>query len=162
MTKEKDDIKNLCGIITDEVIRKRLRGSMEWYMKNAIKNKRRFYILSFMTIVMPLLTTLFSAWVGISEAYAKNIVSLCSMLAALAASALCLLKCQEKWILYRTTVEKMKKILSMHRAVQLGEGEIIKLMRDLEDCMDNERVKWHDLRENPKDNTNSDGSTDNQ
>lgn len=46
MTKEKDDIKNICGIITDEVLQKRLRGSMEWYMKNAIKNKRRFYILS--------------------------------------------------------------------------------------------------------------------
>lgn len=127
-------------------------------------NKKQKEILysEFMTIVMPLLTTLFSAWVGISQSYAKNIVSLCSMLAALAASALCLLKCQEKWILYRTTVEKMKKILSMHRAVQLGEDELIKLMRDLEDCMDNERVKWHDLRENPKDNTNSDGSTDNQ
>lgn len=162
MAKEKDDIKILCGIITDEVLQKRLRGSMEWYMKNAVKNKRRFYILSFMTIVMPLLTTLFNAWMGISEAYAKNIVSLCSMLAALAASALCLLKCQEKWILYRTTVEKMKKMLSMYRAVQLGEDELIKLMRALEDCMDNERVKWQDLRENPRDNTNSDESTDNQ
>lgn len=160
MTKEKNDIRNLCEIITDQVLQKRVGGSMEWYMRNAIKNRRRFYVLSFMTIVMPLLTTMFNAWIGIPEGYVKNLVSLFSMLAALAASALCLLKCQEKWILYRTTVENMKKLLSLYRAGQVGEDDLKKLMWELEECMDNERLEWLNIGKIQKDVKNSNSGQD--
>lgn len=158
MKKEMEDILNLCQIIEDEVLRKRMRGSMEWYMNNAVKNRGRFYVLSFMTIVMPLLTTLVNSWEGLAEANAKNMVSLCSMLAALAASALCLLKCQEKWILYRSTVEKMKRLLSLYRAGQIGNAELTSLVQELENCMDEEHTKWREMREMQKDNKNSNGN----
>ena len=146
---ERIDIENLCEVIDNEPSRKRIEGSMKWYMVNAVKNRRRFYILSFMTIILPLLNTLVNAWVGIPDGYAKNIVSLCSMLAALSASTLCLFKCQEKWILYRTTVERMKRLLSKYRAGRLGEDknkDEAALIQQLEDCMDEEFTKWCEIR----------------
>lgn len=146
MENEREDIEVLCGSIDDEILRQRMKSSMEWYTKNAVKNRRRFYFLSFLTIIMPLLATLINGWVGVPNSYIKNLVSLCSMLAAVAASSLSLLKCQEKWILYRSTVEGMKRLLSLYRAGEIGKGEFVTLIQKLEDCMNEEHLKWREMR----------------
>lgn len=161
MKKEIAEIANLCSIIEDQILQKRIQGSMEWYMNKAVVNRTRFYVFSFMTIIMPLLTTMINAWEGIPETGVKNIVSLSSMLTALAASSLCLLKCQEKWVLYRSTVEKMKKLLSLYRTGEIGKDKFSELMRELEDCMDEERKKWREMREMQKDNADSSEKEDN-
>lgn len=149
---EREDIEYLCNIIEEPVLQKRIRGSMDWYAEKAVKNKIRFYFLSFLTIVMPLLTELLNAWDGITEADAKNLISVSAMLTTLAASVLCLLKCQEKWILYRTTVERMKKALSLYCAEMIGKDELLRLVQELEDYMDNERTKWYEMKKQEKDN----------
>lgn len=146
MENEREDIEVLCCVIDDEVLRKRIESSMKWYMKNAVKNRKRFYLLSFLTIIMPLLATLFNGWVGLPNSYIKNLVSFCSMLATLSASALGLMKCQEKWILYRNTVEKMKKLVSLYHVEEIEKGELIILIQKLEDCMDEEHLKWREMR----------------
>lgn len=146
MENERKDIEVLCSAIDDEILRKRMKSSMEWYTENAVKNRRRFYFLSLLTIIMPLLATLINGWVGVPNSYIKNLVSLCSMLAAVAASSLSLLKCQEKWILYRSTVERMKSLLALYRAGEIGKKELSTLIQKLEDCMDEEHLEWREMR----------------
>lgn len=151
---ERDGIEKLCSAIEDAILRNRIQGCMEWYLKKAVYYRRIFYILSIMTIAMPLLTTMTNSLEGISDAVAKNMVSGFSMMAALAASALCLFKCQEKWTLYRTTLERMKKILSLYCAGKFGDDGVNYLISELEECMDAEHSKWEGLQQqgdNPED-----------
>lgn len=143
---EKDNIEKLCCVIKDPILQKRIQVCMEWYQKKAINNKRIFYILSIMTITLPLLVTMVNSLEGMTNACAKNMASIFSMLATLAASFLCLFKCQEKWILYRTTLERMKKKLSLYQAGIIGDNAVKELFIELEDCMDVEHVKWEGLQ----------------
>lgn len=52
---EIEDFEILYRDIPNEVIRERIRSTGEWYIRHAILYKRFFYILSIISIILPLI-----------------------------------------------------------------------------------------------------------
>lgn len=142
--KELEDLQTLYQGIPDETLKARIQSSGEWYIRGAFRYKRLFYTLSFAGIVIPVLVT---AANGILTAetqanLVKNLTIICSALTALSTALLSFSKCREKWTLYRTSIEKIKKELVLYWAGKQEEAELKNLINRLEKVMEEEKAEW--------------------
>lgn len=145
---EKSNVSTLYNDIGNEKLKERIRTCLEWYIEKAAFYKRWFCILSVISIIMPLLiTVLNNVCVEIDECLIRNSITICSVIASLSTAFLAFFKFQEKWILYRTTAEEIKKELVLYSANQSDE-ELKKLVIKIEGCMDKERSEWFLLAKN--------------
>lgn len=157
--KEKEDIEILYENIPNETERLRIQSCVEWYIEHAILYKWIFYSLSIIGIVLPLVVTAINA-VG-NEEKTRFVTIICSVLISLCASLLTLTKCHEKWTLYRSTLESMKRVLMHYWCEKEENREIRDLILELEECMEAEHLKWAEFvtaKESSKNNekTNED------
>lgn len=136
------DFEELYKRFEDETVKARIKSTGEWYIKKALRYKNMYYWFSFINITLPLATTIISTGV-FGEQHIKWITALLSAGATLAASSLALLKCRDKWTLYRHTVEQIKKKLSLYWACDESERSVCKLMVSLENCMEEEHNEWY-------------------
>lgn len=156
--KEKGNITDLYSVISNDVLEERIKTCIEWYIEKASMYRVYFYIFSIISIVMPLIITIVNNGVvwSVDSSRARNVVTICSAIASLAASFLAFFKFQEKWLLYRSTAEEMKAELSQFQAGKLTDESEKQLILKLEEHMRKERTEWFLL--NSESSGNQDGT----
>lgn len=142
--REKQNMCCLYECIENNELKQRVKVSLEWYIEKAAKYRRYFYTLSFISILMPLLITVLNNVCvdSFERCYIQNAITICSVFTTLATSILALFKFQEKWILYRSTAEEIKKELSLFSAKKCGDINELNLISKIEECMSKERAEW--------------------
>lgn len=125
---EKEWKKNefLLNIITNENVKSRIAGTLNWYIYNAVKSKFYYHLLSLITIITPIAT---SITVNFPEngTFFKIISSIFSGITAISAALLNLFDCRKNWSLCRNQAEQIKCILSKSLAKKtVNENQILK------------------------------------
>lgn len=112
----------------------------EWFVRKAIKCKYRYYILSFITFVCPVISEVLICMP--SEAYViKVITGIILGGSSVAAALLVLLDVKNKWNIYRNEAENIKWILRKYNS----EKDIHKkedLMKELADSYSKTHEEW--------------------
>lgn len=154
--KEKENTRILYCDIPDENLKGRIQASLDWYIEKATKYKFYFYLFSIITIALPLVVTILNN-LCTKESISccvQNAITVCSVLTTLVASMLTFLKLQEKWLLYRSTAEEIKRELSLYLAQKSENEELRKLMLRVEEHMSGERKEWFILSKDKTDGNN--------
>ncbi|MDE6319650.1 MAG: DUF4231 domain-containing protein [Lachnospiraceae bacterium] len=113
VTKEVDNYIYLCEKIKNKDFQKRVKNSLEYYIKNANFYKFWGMVLSILGIVLPALATIFTV------CSANKILIACVTSAATVASGIfAYLKCSDKQEAYRKAAENMKAELVAYAAEQ--------------------------------------------
>lgn len=147
---EKEDFEKLYQNIPNEVLKARIKSSGNWYIERAIRFKRLFEILGLISIILPLIISILNNFEKTNLA-----VSICALLTALVTSLLTFTKCREKWTLYRTTIEQIKRELTLYWVDELNDEKLKELAIKIEDIMAQEHKVWiQDLKER-KDQTDN-------
>lgn len=146
-TTEMQDFEILYKNIENEVIRERIRTTGQWYIEHAIRYKHYFYILSIVGIVLPL----FISSINVIGCDYKNIIriitTIASAIVSLSTGILTFMKCGEKWTLYRSTIEMMKRELTLYWVNATDEKALENLVYKLEEIMDKEHNKWEKIQQ---------------
>lgn len=103
-------------VFKSEYTLKRFCQSVIWYNKEAKKNKRRYFVFSTLTIILPTAVTFLNSFPDIFTNGYKIIkisVTAISAAAAIMSSMLSLFKFQHKWIQFRGTSEELQTELSL-------------------------------------------------
>jgi len=134
---EKTDFAELYKAIPNEVLKARIRSAGNWYIERAIICKTWFYILEFISIVLPLL-------ISVLNSCGKNnmAVTICALSTALVTSLLTFSKCREKWTLYRTTIEQIKRELTLYWVDEPDDEKLKDLAIRIEGIMEQEHKVW--------------------
>ena len=152
--KEKESFKKLCEGIQNDVVKERIKTSGEWYIENAAKYKRWFFVLSIVGVVAPVLATIISSS-GLNIGADKEVggvnmrilaMAVCSALASLASTFMVVTKCKEKWTNYRSTVEQIKSELVFYAVDEGEEREKLKrFVKKVEKVMQEEHGRWNEI-----------------
>lgn len=143
------EILNICYIyeeIKDESIRMRIKNCLEWYIKSACFYRFVHYLFSLVSIILPI----FVAVLNSLSDQSSWVVTLLSGIVSMCASILTLTKAQERWFLYRTTCENMKREVSLFygKASPYSEESQEKdLLKALEALMKVENTQWQKQKE---------------
>lgn len=145
--REKEEFKRLYEGIPDKVLRTRVQSIGDWYIESAFKYKRIFYSCSVLAIMIPVLVTTANG-IFISEAQegvVKVFTILGSAVTALSTAFLSFSKCREKWTLYRSTFERIKRELSIYWAKENADQRLESLIVKIEDYMKEEHEEWWEI-----------------
>lgn len=141
---EKADFKLLYDPLPDNTIKNRIRSVGEWYIDKALFYKRLFNMLSAVSILAPALAT---ALIGMNDGGngMKLPIIICTLITSVATSFLTFSKCRDKWTLYRTTIEFIKRELSLYWGGNCGDEKLQELVMRLEDVIASEQKEWIEL-----------------
>lgn len=134
---EKRDFEKLYHNIPNEELKSRIGATGNWYIERATRCKRWFYFLEIVSIILPLLTTFLNGCQNNNIA-----VTVCALLTALVTSVLSFTKCREKWTLYRTTIEQIKRELTLFWVDKPNDEKMKELSERLEGIMAQEHKVW--------------------
>lgn len=153
--KEMKDFEILYRDIENKSIRGRIKSTGEWYIEKATHYKRIFYVLSMMAIVLPLVISAINVLGEDYGACIRVITTIGSTMVAMATGILTFTKCREKWTLYRSSIEKMKKELSLYSVGEKDDEALHKMVCRLEEMMEDERNKWREIQQENEQNGNT-------
>lgn len=146
---EKKEFKELYEKIDDEVLKNRIKTSGEWYIDHAVKYRRYFKILSYISIITPLLLTAITTLGGMSgrmdDFQVKAAMVVLSLLTSLSTSLLSFTRSLDKWTLYRRTIESMKRELALYWKGKTKEDDLRVLVEKLEKIMEAENDTWCEI-----------------
>lgn len=140
--KEENDFKILYENISDEVLKNRIKSLGEWYIKYACVNKFKFYLVSFIGIIAPLIVTAFNTLNIVSVDVIKLVTVVCSLVASFSTSYLALTRCREKWKIYRDSIERLKRLLVLYWSDLTNDHSLKHLMNEIEKLKDSEYERW--------------------
>ena len=149
------ELESLCKNIPVEFIKLRIQEMGKWYIRNAYRNKTRFYMFSYISIIAPLVITAFNT-LNITDNYVVQMVTvICSVITSFSTSCLALTRCLEKWKIYRDSVEHIKSLLTYYWANKTDNMALKNLCYDLETLRSVEYKRWTDTYETLKKDTNN-------
>lgn len=140
--REKQDLKKLYEKIPDEILRARIQSAGEWYINSSFLYKWLFYAFGFAGIAIPILVTAVNGIYSADTVFVKNFTIICSAITALSTAFLSFSKCREKWTLYRSTIEKIKRELSLYWSENMNDQKLQELVSKLEAYMQEENAQW--------------------
>lgn len=146
-TTEMQDFEILYKNIENEVIRERIRTTGQWYIENAIRYKYYFYTLSIVGIVLPLIISSVNVLGCDYKNLIRIVTTIASAIVSLSTGILTFMKCGEKWTLYRSTIEMMKRELTLYWVNAADEKALENLVYKLEKIMDKEHNKWEKIQQ---------------
>lgn len=146
-TTEMQDFEILYKNIENEVIRERIRTTGQWYIEHAIRYKYYFYTLSIVGIVLPLLISSVNVLGCDYKNLIRIVTTIASAIVSLSTGILTFMKCGEKWTLYRSTIEMMKRELTLYWVNATDEKALENLIYKLEKIMDKEHNKWEKIQQ---------------
>ena len=134
---EKADFEELYKGISNEVFRARIKSAGNWYIERAIRLKKWFYIFEVISIILPLVISGLNSY-----GKANMMVTICALLTTLVTSILAFTKWREKWMLYRTTIEQMKRELTLYWVNGPNDEKTKELAKTIEAIMAQEHEMW--------------------
>lgn len=119
------------------------------FMVGAKKYKRRYHILTTLSVFFPAAITVFTNLKLENNLYIQVLVSLCSMAMAVLTGISGSVKAKESWIRYRMYCERVKKELVCYQLkIQpyTSTGSEERLAQELEKIYEDERQEWDRMR----------------
>lgn len=139
--KEYNENKYLLNGISNECVKQRVDSNLKWYITQAVKAKKWYYIFSATTIIAPIVSSIII--IIFSEDTLKNIISaLVLAFSTIAASFLNLFDVKTKWALYRNQAEEIKRLLIKH-SVENDKTDT-ELLKAIEESIQDTDKKWTD------------------
>ena len=137
---EKLNFEPLYANISDKILKHRIKSMGEWYIEYACKNKFKFYMFSFISIIAPLIVMIFNAFDG-NQYNIKLVTMICSVITSFSSSYLALTRCLEKWKIYRDAIENLKSILALYWG-NFSDDDLKSLSNKIEKLKKTEYAKW--------------------
>ena len=134
---------------SEDYINERLNNQINWYDKESIKNKRWFYTLSILEILLALSIPFLSNLTIEESLWLSRIIGLLGLVIAAIASILLLSKFQANWIEYRLTSESLKseKFMYLTKSGPYGQDQSCQnLVQRIEGIMSKENSNWFKLQ----------------
>lgn len=155
--KEKYQVEPLYNSIGDEILKARIKNCLEWYIEDAAKYKMMCKILGIIGIILPLVITVINSWrpVNLNTDLRANLITVLSAVTSFIASLQAFLALQEKWILYRSTAEEIKRELTLYHAGVLNNDALYQFTVKIEQVMAQEKEEWLRLANKLKENSNN-------
>lgn len=91
-----------------QYLAERLDAQIKWYCDESEYNKKWFYRIRIIEIVLASIMPLLTSYISIAW-YMKGIINVCAILIAVLGGVASISKFQERWIEYRTTGEALKQ-----------------------------------------------------
>lgn len=113
-------------------------------MDKALHYKRLFNLLSAVSILALALATALTGMNDGSGAM-KGLIIICTAITSVVTSFLTFSKCREKWTLYCTTIEFIKRELSLYWGGNCKDEKLQELVMRLEDVIALEQKEWIEL-----------------
>lgn len=144
--KEFESIKFLVDEVQDNFAQNFVSTNLKWYIEKAVRSKFYFYILTVLTIVCPIVSSIFS----ITDSEMSSLPFRCLGIiftgtASASAAFLVMLDCRKKWAVYRNEAEYIKSILA-RRDYESPEELITKI----EESMSETHEEWMSTFKNSK------------
>lgn len=146
-TSEMEDFEIFYKDIENKVVKERIRSAGEWYIEQAIRCKRSFYILSIIGIILPLVISCVNVLGSDHEYLVRVVTTIASAVVSLTTGILTFTKLREKWTLYRSTIEIMKSELTLYAIGKKSEKDLYDLVYNLEEIMSKEHSKWKKIQQ---------------
>ncbi len=109
-------------------------STIKWYSVAAEKNKRRYYLLTIIAIIIPLANFFITLFLD------DKWISLLPLISSTSVSMLNLLQCQKKWTSYRSTLERLKGLTE--RYLCLDDYKYNNFIIDFENIVMQENKEW--------------------
>ena len=110
-----------------------------WYIKHAQMSKILFYVLSISAIAAPLISSV------LTIVLQSIFISILSAVSSFCVSLLSLTQCQKRWLLYRSTSEKLKMISEMYLARgDFSSNAYETFVKDICDILREENISWQE------------------
>ena len=116
----------LLNEIKDYKIKQRISYNLKWFIKNAVKAKYFFYILTIITVVSPVASGIL---LNISDGNItlKVISSIMLGISSISSSFLAIFDFKKMWLMYRNQAEQIKHMLSEYIVSKhINEEELLK------------------------------------
>ena len=150
--KEIEQSKYLYSGIEDDTLKHRIKNSLNWYIRKAVVYKRIYYMLSVVSILLPLIVTILHS--TDSRHFLESNLQLYSAILAggttLITSLLSLFRFKDYWKEYRATAEKIKaELVHFHMGVEpYKEDRTTNLSIALENIISKSKLKEREIIEN--------------
>lgn len=140
----------LLDTIENDLLKKRSAHMLYTYVYGAQKYKKRYYLFTWLTVVLPALVVFFNSFERGQNPALRAAVSLCSLAVAVVSGISGSVKARESWVRYRKYCEWVKRELFLYSMAK-EEGNVQekekKLAEKLEQIYKQEGVNWGELRE---------------
>jgi len=140
----------LLDAIENDLLKKRSAHMLYTYVYGAQKYKKRYYLFTWLTVVLPALVVFFNSFERGQNPALRAAVSLCSLAVAVVSGISGSVKARESWVRYRKYCEWVKRELFLYSMAK-EEGNVQekekKLAEKLEQIYKQEGVNWGELRE---------------
>ncbi len=140
----------LLDAIENDLLKKRSAHMLYTYVYGAQKYKKRYYLFTWLTVVLPALVVFFNSFERGQNPAMRAAVSLCSLAVAVVSGISGSVKARESWVRYRKYCEWVKRELFLYSMAK-EEGNVQekekKLAEKLEQIYKQEGVNWGELRE---------------
>lgn len=149
----KDDsvyVPALLAAIENDFLKKRSAHMLYTYVYGAQKYKRRYYLFTWLTVVLPALVVFLNSFESSGSMAVRAAVSLCSLAVAVVSGIAGSVKARESWVRYRKYCEWVKRELFLYSMEKTNENSLEKereLAKKLEEIYKQEGVNWGELRE---------------
>lgn len=155
--KEKCQIAPLYNVVQDEILKARIKNCLGWYIEHAEKYKLLYKILGTVGLILPLVITVINSFRPVywNTNCRTNVITILSALTSLVAGLQAFFSFQEKWILYRSTAEEIKRELTLYHAGTLNADDLYKFVVKVEQVMAQERIEWIRLGRNTQESAGS-------
>ncbi len=170
MCKEEKEVSELFRFdgLTDnaDMYKRWTKCCLLWYVRKANKNKKLFYILSFLTIILPVISTI---CLGINDDMGKllfhdkaillHIVPLIlSGSTSVVTGLLAILNAGQKWNIYRTSAEYLKTEYAWFNSTYPNptRNEVQMYMSKINDFMNQQHRQWQKVSFSDKEDAKSD------
>ncbi len=129
-----------------EYIKSRLEPQQSYHSKTSSKLKKRFIILSIITLIASAIIPIITYFIDIIPIPAKILIALMSGISTIITSYLSISKTQELFVEYRLISEKLKSIEYLYQSKAPpfdNEDAFNKLVTICEDIIQTGNNKWH-------------------
>lgn len=132
----------LVSNIQDSFLKARVWGSYKWYASKAVKSKYRYYSLTIITILFPILSEIILC-IPLDETISKVMVSVVLGGSTLCAALLTMLDVRHKWEIYRSEAEYIKNMLTVYY-FEPDDAKKKEIMKELEKSYEDTHKKWRE------------------
>ena len=137
--KEYDENEYLIREIKNEVVRNRVAYNLNWFIKNAVKIKFLFNILTIITIIAPISSGIILNFFDYSFIF-RFVSNVILGISSISASFIATFDLKKKWELYRVQAEKIKHILS--EDIIYGDRDDKDILERIEKSIRNTDEQW--------------------
>ena len=129
-------------MVAEDYIEKRLKPQISYYNKTAIKNKKIYLRITFVTIILNASIPVLTCFIDTPNTIIKNIIAIVGALATISSSYLLLVKAKDNWLSARQLCEYLTSQLEIFQSQTQPNFTLQQLVIKCEYMMSTEHRDW--------------------